>query len=131
MELLNVLRPTIAVAYFAVFAALELEANPDLNDGCASGDPRAVEEFCQEVRRMCPMTPLLAGRSRCPFTWRQHEVREGDRLLLDVYGADHDPDAWVDASTFDPGRFRVGAAQRPRLHPPGRGSRRDRAPVSR
>ncbi len=121
VELLNVLRPTIAVAYFVSFAALELEANPDLNDGCASGDPRAVEEFCQEVRRMCPMTPLLAGRSRCPFTWRQHEVREGDRLLLDVYGADHDPDAWVDASTFDPSRFRGGAAQRRDFIPQGGG----------
>jgi fatty-acid peroxygenase len=121
VELLNVLRPTVAVAYFAAFAALELEANPDLADRCATGDPVAVEKFCQEVRRMSPFVPLLAGRSRCPFTWRGHEVGEGDQLFLDVYGTDTDPAAWADASTFDPDRFASGAAERDDFIPQGGG----------
>jgi len=122
VELLNVLRPTIAVAYFAAFAALELEANPDLADRCATGDPVAVEKFCQEVRRMSPFVPLLAGRSRCPFTWRGHEVRQGDQVFLDVYGTDTDPDAWADAATFDPDRFASAAAERTDFIPQGGGS---------
>ena len=121
VELLNVLRPTVAVAYFAAFAALELEANPDLADRCATGDPVAVEKFCQEVRRMSPFVPMLAGRSRCPFTWRGHEVHEGDRLFLDVYGTDNDPNTWSDATTFDPDRFRYDAAERPDFIPQGGG----------
>ena len=131
VELLNVLRPTVAVAYFAAFAALELEANPDLADRCATGAPVAVEQFCQEVRRMSPFVPMLAARSRCPFTWHGHRVRRGDRLLLDVYGTDNDPDAWSDAKTFDPARFGsgrfgsgaygVGAAERPDFIPQGGG----------
>ncbi|MGH3307881.1 MAG: cytochrome P450 [Nocardioides sp.] len=121
VELLNVLRPTVAVAYFAAFAALELEANPDLADRCATGDPEAVEKFCQEVRRMSPFVPLLAGRSRCPFTWHGHEVDQGDRLFLDVYATDNDPRAWTDATTFDPDRFRSDAAERPDFIPQGGG----------
>ncbi len=120
VELLNVLRPTVAVAYFAAFAALELEANPDLNDLCAS-DPGQVELFAQEVRRMSPFVPLLAARSRRHFTWRGHRVRRGDRLLLDVYGTDHDSSIWADADTFDPDRFRDGSAARPEFIPQGGG----------
>ncbi|HEX5860583.1 MAG TPA: hypothetical protein VFY58_02000, partial [Nocardioides sp.] len=96
VELLNVLRPTVAVAYYAAFAALELEANPDLSDRCATGEPEAVEQFCQEVRRMSPFAPVLAGRSRCPFQWQGQQVNSGERLLLDLHGTDNDPDAWTD-----------------------------------
>jgi fatty-acid peroxygenase len=123
VELLNVLRPTVGVAYYAAFAALELEANPDLSDRCATGDPEAVEKFCQEVRRMSPFAPLLSGRSRCPFIWQGQEVDEGDRVYLDVHGTDNDPQAWADASTFDPERFRSAAtAERPDFIPQGGGS---------
>ena len=122
VELLNVLRPTVAVAYYAAFAALELEANPDLSDRCATGDPGAVEKFCHEVRRMSPFVPLLAGRSRCPFTWQGQEVSEGDPVFLDVYGTDTDPDAWTDANTFDPERFQSDAAERADFIPQGGGN---------
>jgi fatty-acid peroxygenase len=121
VELLNVLRPTVAVAYYAAFAALELEANPDLSDRCATGDPDSVEKFCQEVRRMSPFVPQLAGRSRCPFTWQGQQVDEGDRVVLDIYGTDNDPHAWSDANTFDPERFGSGAAERPDFIPQGGG----------
>ena len=121
VELINVLRPVVAVAYYAAFAALELEANPDLSDRCATGDPTAVEKFSHEVRRMSPFVPLLAGRSRCPFTWHGQEVEKGDAVLLDVYGTDNDPDTWVDAATFDPERFRSDAADRVDFIPQGGG----------
>jgi len=122
VELLNVLRPTVAVAYYAAFAALELEANPDLSDRCATGDPGAVEKFCHEVRRMSPFAPRVAGRSRCPFTWHGQQVDEGDLVFLDVHGTDTDPQAWADATTFDPERFRSDAAQRTDFIPQGGGS---------
>jgi fatty-acid peroxygenase len=121
VELLNVLRPTVAVAYLAAHAALELEANPDLADRCATGEPAAVEKFCQEIRRTSPFVPPLAGRSRCPFTWHGHQVDEGERVFLDVYRTDNDPRAWTDAETFDPDRFRSGAAGRLDFIPQGGG----------
>ena len=122
VELLNVLRPTVAVSYFVVFAALELEANPDLNDACAAGDPEAVRRFGQEVRRLSPFVPLLGARARCPFSWHGHRVEPGDRLLLDVYGTNHDLDTWTDGDTFDPDRFRArDERDRPDFIPQGGG----------
>jgi fatty-acid peroxygenase len=106
VELLNVLRPSVAVSYFMVFAARQLDANPDLNDACATGNPDMVRMFSEEVRRLSPVVPVIAARSRCPFAWNGHRVRTGDRLLLDVYGTNHDPANWADADTFDPSRFR-------------------------
>ena len=128
VELLNVLRPTVAVAYYTAFAALGLEANPDLSDRCATGDAGAVEDFCQEVRRMSPFAPVVAGRSRCPFDWQGRQVNAGERVFLDLHGTDNDPDAWTDPTTFDPdrfrprGRFRSRAAERPDFVPQGGGS---------
>jgi fatty-acid peroxygenase len=122
VELLNVLRPTVAVAYFVTFAALELEANPDLSDACATGDAATVRAFSEEVRRMSPFVPVLGGRSRCPFAWHGHAVRAGDRLVLDVYGTNRDPDAWPDGDTFDPSRFREADERgRPDFIPQGGG----------
>jgi fatty-acid peroxygenase len=122
VELLNVLRPTVAVAYLVAFAALELEANPDLNDACATGDAATVRAFSEEVRRMSPFVPALGGRSRCPFAWQGHRVRTGDRLVLDVFGTNRDPRTWQDADTFDPSRFREAAERgRPDFIPQGGG----------
>jgi fatty-acid peroxygenase len=122
VELLNVLRPTVAVAYFVTFAALELEANPDLNDACATGDPATVRAFGEEVRRLSPLVPVLGARSRCPFAWHGHRVRAGDRLVLDVFGTNRDPRSWQDADTFDPSRFREpGQRGRPDFVPQGGG----------
>jgi fatty-acid peroxygenase len=122
VELLNVLRPTVAVSYFVMFAARELEANPDLNDACADGDPWAVRTFSDEVRRMTPFVPVLGGRTRHPFTWHGLHVRSGDRLLLDVYGTNHEAAAWQYADTFDPGRFRSAEQRhRPDFIPQGGG----------
>jgi fatty-acid peroxygenase len=117
-----VLRPTVAVSYFVGFAALELEANPDLSDACADGDTEVLRTFSEEVRRMTPFVPVLGGRTRRPFTWHGLHVRPGDRLLLDVYGTNHDARAWPCADTFDPGRFRSPEQRhRPDFIPQGGG----------
>ncbi len=122
VELLNVLRPTVAVSYFVIFATRQLEANPDLNDACATGNPDMVRMFSEEVRRLSPFVPVLGGRSRCPFAWHGHRVRAGDRLVLDVYGTNHDPAHWRHAETFDPSRFRRGdQGNRPDFVPQGGG----------
>ena len=71
---------------------------------------------------MSPFVPLLAGRSRCPFTWQGREVGEGEPVLLDLYGTDNDPHAWADSNTFDPERFKSDAAERADFIPQGGGS---------
>jgi fatty-acid peroxygenase len=108
VELLNILRPTVAVAWLAAFAALALERHPDWRVRLAaepSAHPGALAEaFGHEVRRFYPFVPVLAARARRDFDHAGHHVAKGRRVLLDVHGTNHGAD-WEDPWAFRPGRF--------------------------
>ena len=104
VELLNVVRPIVAVGRFVVFSALALHRNPEwaarLRDA-----PEAILPFVQEVRRTAPFFPLIAGHVREPFSWRGHAFAEGDWVVLDIYGTNRDAGTWPSPENFDPARF--------------------------
>lgn len=104
VELQNLIRPTIAVAWLGAFGAHRLEENPAFRARVAE-DVHARRAFAQEVRRATPFTPLLAGRVRRPTTLEGVELRPGDFVVLDVWGIDHDPGRWEHPARFDPDRF--------------------------
>jgi fatty-acid peroxygenase len=106
VELLNILRPVVAVARFTVFAALALHEHPEWRDPLRTGDPADVEYFVQEVRRLCPFFPAVPARVRDDFEWRGHRFPAGCPVLLDLYGTDHDPRLWDRPDEFRPDRFR-------------------------
>lgn len=105
VELLNILRPTVAVAWLTAFAVLALDQHPSwrarLRD---DGDGTVAEAFAHEVRRYYPFVPVLAARARHGFEHAGEVVAPGQRVLLDVHGTDHDV-SWPDPWAFDPGRF--------------------------
>jgi fatty-acid peroxygenase len=110
VELLNIARPTVAVAWFVSFAALALHQHPDWRDRLGRDADDALdaelEAFAHELRRLYPFTPMLGARVDRSFTWRGHRFPEGGRLvLLDVYGTNHDPELWSGPEAFDPSRF--------------------------
>lgn len=105
VELLNLLRPVVAVGRFVAFAALALHAHPDHGESVRAGDDAAVERFVQEVRRVSPFFPFVGGRSRRPFTWRGRSFKKGAWLLLDLYGTNRDLRSWEDPEAFRPDRF--------------------------
>lgn len=104
VELLNLLRPTIAIARFMAFAALALHRHP-ANAPRLAADDAYLESFVQEVRRFYPFFPAVAGIACVPFTWRGFAFGAGDRFILDLYGTDHDPRSWREAARFRPERF--------------------------
>ena len=106
VELINILRPTLAVARFIVFAAVALVEHPHWRDAFSSGDDTDVEPFVQEVRRFYPFFPAVPGRVHEAFTWREHRFEHGDRVILDLYGTCHDDRLWHDPGSFNPERFR-------------------------
>jgi len=106
VELGNLVRPTVAVAWLGAFAALRLAQHPGWRPALATSDVGADHvAFAHEVRRTSPFVPVLAGRALRPFTVDGVPVRRGDRLVLDVWGIDTDPQQWPGAD-FDPDRFR-------------------------
>lgn len=106
VELINVLRPTIAIARFATFAALALHEHPQWRETLRAGDDAALELFVQEVRRFYPFFPVVGGRVRQAFEWRGRRFEDGSWVLFDLYGTDHDARLWPDPGTFRPERFR-------------------------
>ncbi len=106
VELINILRPVVAIAHYVVFAALALHEHPEQRTALQDASPEELERFVQEVRRFYPFFPLVAGRVRTPFDWRGHRFAEGGWVLLDLYGTCHDPRIWNDPERFRPERFR-------------------------
>lgn len=107
VELLNILRPTVAVGRFIVFAALALHEYPEWRDRLRAGDDGDLERFVQEVRRFYPFFPFVGGIVREPFDWGGHHFAKGDWVILDLYGTNHDERVWEHPDTFNPDRFRT------------------------
>jgi fatty-acid peroxygenase len=105
VELINLIRPTVAISYFVTFEAVALHEHPEWQARLQSGDDTAIEWFVQEVRRFFPFTPILGARVRTPFEWHGYQFTKGQMVLLDVHGIDHDARTWEDPEEFRPERF--------------------------
>lgn len=106
VELINILRPTLAVSRFVVFAAEALHRHPRWRQEFAAGSEGDLEPFVQEVRRYYPFFPAVPGRVREPFEWHGHRFASGDWVILDLYGTCHDRRLWTNPDSFQPERFR-------------------------
>lgn len=106
IELINLLRPIVAISTFITFAALALHQYPECLDKLRASDSHYYDMFTQEVRRYYPFAPLLAGRVKKDFVWKEYYFSKGTLVLLDIYGTNHDVRIWEDPFEFEPERFR-------------------------
>lgn len=106
VELINVIRPTVAVSVYLLFVAHALHLHPKLRERLAAGDDSDTERFVQEVRRYYPLFPAVAARVRQSFEWNGYRFPRGRRVLLDLHGTNHDPRSWEGPDVFEPERFR-------------------------
>jgi fatty-acid peroxygenase len=108
VELLNLIRPTVAVAVYLVQAVHALHVHPAcrprLLAASANGSPYETW-FVQEVRRWYPFFPAAIARVGEEFTWQGFRFPARCRVLLDLYGTNHHEHQWRDPETFDPDRF--------------------------
>ncbi|WP_285741213.1 cytochrome P450 [Lentzea sp. NBRC 105346] len=104
VELLNVIRPTVAVCWFVAYAGHALHRRPQHREPLRAGGDFAVA-FAHELRRFYPFAPFLGGRAARDLTWQGEHVPEGSLVLLDLYGQNHDGRLWTDPYRFDPQRF--------------------------
>jgi fatty-acid peroxygenase len=110
VELLNLLRPVVAVSVFTVFVAHALHRHAREREALHDGsDASRVTAFVQEVRRHYPFFPAVVARTWGTFEWNGLRFDAGRRVLLDLYGTNHDPRCWDAPDVFDAGRFMAQA----------------------
>lgn len=106
VELINVLRPTVAVSVFIVFAALALHQYPACREKLRTGEDGYAELFAQEVRRFYAFFPAVMALVRHDFEWKGYHFPRGRRVVLDLYGTNHDARSWEEPEEFRSERFR-------------------------
>ncbi|MFF9498655.1 cytochrome P450 [Streptomyces sp. NPDC014656] len=122
VELLNIIRPTVAIAWFVAFAAHALHRWPHHREPLLKDDDgRYARAFAHEVRRFYPFAPFVGGLAATGLTWRGEAIAENTLVLLDLYGHDHDPKLWNDPYRFDPRRFAGREPSADELIPQGGG----------
>ena len=107
VEVLNLLRPAVAVSVYIAFIAHALHTHPEWRDRLSrDGDGEAVDYFVQEVRRFYPFFPSVAATTRRAFEWDGYRFPADTRAMLDLFGTNRDGRVWSDPDIFDPDRFR-------------------------
>ena len=105
VELLNLLRPIVAVARYITYSALALHHHPEYQQRLRDGEAGLADLFVNEVRRYYPFFPAVGGVALEDFAWRGHQFHRGDWMLLDLHGTNHDPRLWQQPERFYPERF--------------------------
>ncbi|MET7454348.1 cytochrome P450 [Streptomyces sp. NPDC005574] len=124
VELLNVVRPTVAVSWFVAFGAHALHRWPENRERLWADDAAFAAAFAHEVRRFYPFAPFLGGLAVKDLTWQGEHVPAGGMVMLDVYGHNHDEKLWGDPYAFRPQRFLERSVERDELIPQGGGDPR-------
>jgi fatty-acid peroxygenase len=105
VELLNVIRPTVAVSWFVAFAGHALHHWPEHQEPLSTGGDAFALAFAHELRRFYPFAPFIAGHAVTDLSFQGQDIPAGALVLLDLYGQNHDSQLWTDPYTFRPSRF--------------------------
>lgn len=105
VELINILRPAVAVSRFITFAALAMHHHPVCKEKLRFGDKEYLRFFIHEVRRFYPFFPFVVASVKRDFKWKGYEFHEGLQVMLDLYGTNHDSRIWDNPDEFLPERF--------------------------
>lgn len=104
-ELINLIRPIVAISTYITFMALALYEHPEYKN-LLLDESDAPHIFVQEVRRFYPFTPFVGAKVKKEFVWSGCEFKKGTLVVLDVYGINHDSRIWDNPYEFQPERFR-------------------------
>jgi len=105
VELINILRPTVAVGRYITFGVVALAEYPDARVKFMKDKGNYRQMFAQEVRRYYPFGPFLGAKPRFDFTWKSYPFKKGTLVILDIYGTNHSEEIWSNPDRFDPDRF--------------------------
>src|SRR5699024_934520 len=106
VEVLNLLRPIVAIGRYIMFGALAMHDSPETREKLINDhDEKYSQMFTQEVRRYYPFGPFLGAKVKKDSEWKGFFFKKDTLVLLDVYGINHSPDIWENPNTFWPEGF--------------------------
>src|SRR5699024_5725743 len=105
VEIINLLRPIVAISIFLNFLFLAIYHHPEETKKVKSGDEQYSEMFVQEIRRFFPFFPFIVALVRKDFNWGDYQFKKGVLTILDIYGTNRDPKRWENPKLFNPNRF--------------------------
>lgn len=105
VELLNLLRPIVAISVYVDFTALAVYEHPEEAVKVKNGGNEEQQRFIQEVRRFYPFFPFAGARVKKDFEWKGYTFKKDTLTLLDLYGTNHHPEEWEQPELFAPDRF--------------------------
>jgi fatty-acid peroxygenase len=104
VELINLLRPTVAVAWYLAYAAHALRFWPAERARLLTGSGPQAVGFAHEVRRFYPFAPFLVARAVRDLSYDGLDLPRDSLAVLDVFGHNHHADLWPSPYVFDSGR---------------------------
>ncbi|BCN30431.1 cytochrome P450 [Anaeromicropila herbilytica] len=105
VELLNIVRPIVAIATYITFGAVAMYKYPRSRKKLQKNNEDYQWMFSEEVRRLYPFTPFVGAKVRKNFIWKQYYFKKGTLVMLDIYGINHDVRLWENPYEFIPERF--------------------------
>lgn len=105
VEVINILRPIVAISVYISFIAHALFHFPDEKEKVKAGNEDDAKMFVQEVRRFYPFFPFAMAEVKQDFIWNDYPFEKGTFTLLDLYGTNHDSAIWDKPNEFRPERF--------------------------
>lgn len=105
IELLNILRPTVAIAWYITFGATALHNYPQCRQKFLDDQGSYRNWFIDELRRYYPFAPVMGAMVKHNFVWQGYQFKKGNLVLLDMYGTNHDERLWEHPEQFIPERF--------------------------
>lgn len=105
VEILNLLRPIVAIARYITFAAHALHEHPQYRERLRRDQNKLDLYFVQEVRRFYPFFPFVAAKVKEDFEWKGVKFSKDRRVLLDLYATQHHEKIWTNPNAFYAERF--------------------------
>ncbi|MBO0450922.1 cytochrome P450 [Candidatus Enterococcus murrayae] len=90
VELLNVIRPTVALTVWIALMGHALFSRPDIYQRLHAEFNKLQDSFIQEMRRYYPFFPMLPGFAKQDVEIDGYLIPKDSWVVLDLYGTNHD-----------------------------------------
>ena len=90
VELLNVIRPTVALTVWIALMGHALFSRPDIYQRLHAEFDKLQDSFIQEMRRYYPFFPMLPAFAKQEVEIDGYLIPKDSWVVLDLYGTNHD-----------------------------------------